>query len=259
VYTPHGGSLHYGSRTPQGMLYGFAERLLMRRTELFLFESAFARDAFALRIGTPDRLVRVVHNGVRADEFRTTQPAPGATDVLAIGELRHLKGIDVLIEALAALAAQGRKLTATIVGEGPDGGAFRTLAEQRGLADAVRFTGYQPAHQAFAAGRLLVVASRAESLPYIVLEAAAAGLPMVATSVGGIPEIFGPEGPLVPPGEPHSLAKAIAAALADPVAAQARAERLRERVRVLFSQETMVDGVLAAYREAIANEFLRSH
>jgi glycosyltransferase involved in cell wall biosynthesis len=104
-----------------------------------------------------------------------------------------------------------------------------------------------------------VVASRAESLPYIVLEAAAACIPMVATAVGGIPEVFGPEGPLVPPADPLRLADAIAAALADPAAAKARAERLRQRVRTLFSQDAMVDGVLAAYGEAIANVIPRSH
>ena len=75
----------------------------------------------------------------------------------------------------------------------------------------------EPARDAFAMGRLMVVASRAESLPYVVLEAAAAGVPMIATRVGGIPEIFGPtaEPALVAPGDPHALADAIARALDD--------------------------------------------
>ena len=259
VYTPHGGSLHYGSLTPQGLIYGMAERALMRRTELFLFESAFAREAFIAKIGTPRAPVQVVHNGVSADEFRPVEPAASASDIVTVGELRHIKGIDVLIDAVALLAARGRALTAAIVGAGPDERALRALVEQRGLSAAVQFAGYQPARHAFAMGRLMIVASRAESLPYIVLEAAAAGLPMIATAVGGIPEVFGPDHRLVAPGDPQALAQAMAAALDDPAAAQASAGRLRERVKAQFSQDSMVDGVLTAYGIAISAKFQRSH
>jgi glycosyltransferase involved in cell wall biosynthesis len=205
----------------------------------------------------------VVHNGVSADEFQPVEPAASARDIVTIGELRHIKGIDVLIDAIALLAARGRKLTASIVGAGPDEQALRAQVEQRGLSSVIEFAGYQPARNAFGMGRLLVVASRAESLPYIVLEAAAAGLPMIATAVGGIPEVFGPNQgqghDLIPPGEPEALAKAIAAALGDPAAANAAASRLRDRVRAQFSQDSMVDGVLAAYEIAIVTKFQRSH
>ena len=259
VYTPHGGSLHYGRWTPQGMVYGAAERFLMRRTDLLLFESSFARRTYETAIGTPSSIVRVVHNGVSAEEFRQADPGAGASDIVSIGELRHIKGIDVLIEAVAELASSGRKLTATIVGEGPDAQSLQHLAAQRGVTDAVRFAGYHPARQAFSFGRLLVVASRAVSLPYIVLEAAAAGIPMIATRVGGIPEDFETPELLVPPGNAPALSRAIAGVLDDLPAAQAAAARLRERVRSLFSQDAMVDGVLAAYGEAISAKFHRSH
>jgi glycosyltransferase involved in cell wall biosynthesis len=259
VYTPHGGSLHYGRWTPQGLVYGAAEHFLMRRTDLFLFESNFARRTYETGIGMPSSLVRVVHNGVSADEFRPADPSAGASDLVTIGELRHIKGIDVLIEAIAQLACNGRKLTATIVGEGPDAGSLRHLAAQRGLTAAVRFASYHPARQAFSFGRILVVPSRAESLPYIVLEAAAAGVPMIATQVGGIPEVFGTPALLVPPGNARALSRAVAAAVDDLPAARAAAARLRERVRSQFSQDSMVDGVLAAYGEAISAKFHRSH
>jgi glycosyltransferase involved in cell wall biosynthesis len=110
-----------------------------------------------------------------------------------------------------------------------------------------------PARSAFARGKLLVVPSRAESLPYIVLEGAAAGIPMLATRVGGIAEIFGPDAcALIAPGDPGTLACALAQTLGDPVAAASRAQRLRERVRASFSVEAMTRAVLAAYREALA-------
>jgi glycosyltransferase involved in cell wall biosynthesis len=258
VYTPHGGSLHYPRWSPQGVIYRAAERILMYRTNLLLFESNFARQTYESAIGIPRCPVRVVHNGVGCGEFETVQPAATATDIVAIGELRHIKGVDVLIEAIATLAAAGRTITATIVGDGPDAEAFRDLVSQRGLSGAVTFAGYQPAQQAFASGRLLVIASRAESLPYIVLEAAAAGVPMVATRVGGIPEIFEDTGQLVPPGDAPALAAAVAASLDDRAAALDRAQRLRQRVQSHFSQDAMVDGILEGYREAIGTKFHRS-
>jgi glycosyltransferase involved in cell wall biosynthesis len=116
-----------------------------------------------------------------------------------------------------------------------------------------------PARQALELGRVLVVPSRADSLPYVVIEAGAAGVPMVATGVGGIPEIFGPEVTLVPPEDPPRMAKAIAAALDNPAETRAAADRLRQRVRSLFSQDAMVEGVLRAYGEAIARKLNHSH
>jgi len=257
AYTPHGGSLHFDPRSPIGFVYLTLERALLPRTDLILFESAYARDVYHARIGTPAAPVRVIHNGVAAAEFAPVPPAADASDVVFVGELRRLKGVDVLIEALGLLSAGGRPVSATIVGSGPEAAEFEALARARGLAK-VTFPGAMPAREAFARGRLLIVPSRAESLPYIVLEAAAAGLPMLATNVGGIPEIFGPHGRrLLPPGDAARLAEAIRAALADPAAAQASAQALRERVRTHFSAEAMVQGVLAAYREALERREVR--
>ena len=110
-----------------------------------------------------------------------------------------------------------------------------------------------PARQAFARGRLMVAPSRAESLPYIVLEAAAAAVPLITTDVGGIPEVFGPQSArLVPPGDAAALAEAIRAALADPAALRNETLTLRARVQAEFSADVMTDAVLAAYAEAIA-------
>src|SRR5258708_2151425 len=103
-----------------------------------------------------------------------------------------------------------------VVGDGADRGTFESAVAAHSLGTAIHFAGAKPARTAFALGRMLVVPSRAESLPYVVLEAAAAGLPIIATDVGGIPEIFGPDaGDLVHPNDPTALANAIAAALQD--------------------------------------------
>jgi len=253
VYTPHGGSLHYAWSSPAGFFYLVSERLLMRRTDLFLFESAYGRDVFEAKIGKTQALARVVHNGIAAEEFEPVTCAADADDLLFVGELRKLKGVDVLIAALAILARAGRKVSATIVGEGPDHGAFVAQAAAERLSQSVRFVGGMPARAAFARGRFLVVPSRAESLPYIVLEGAAAGIPMLITRVGGIAEIFGPDAcALIAPGDPGALAHRVAQALADPGAAADRAQRLRERVRASFSVDAMTRAVVAAYWEALA-------
>jgi glycosyltransferase involved in cell wall biosynthesis len=252
VYTPHGGSLHYRWQTPAGCFYLVAETMLKRRTDLFLFESRYARDTFIGKVGPSKTPMRIVHNGVNDDEFLPVVVDPRATDLLFIGELRALKGVDVLIAALAQLSQAGRRVTATIAGDGPDRAAFERDVARLGLETAVRFIGVTPARAAFALGRVLIVPSRAESLPYIVLEAAAAGVPIVASNVGGIPEIFGPDaGSLVAPGDPAALARAIADALQDRGGRHSAALRLKARVRASFAADAMIDGILGAYREAL--------
>ena len=178
---------------------------------------------------------------------------PDATDIVCVGELRSVKAIDVLIKSLAMLERCGRHFTATIAGEGPDRDSLAALAQRFGVDDQVRFVGFRPAREAFAMGRLLVVCSRAESLPYVVLEAAGAAMPIVSTKVGGIGEIFGPEARrLVPADDVAALANAIVGALDDPAELDVLAQALHARVRDKFSVDKMVDGGLAAYREAIA-------
>jgi glycosyltransferase involved in cell wall biosynthesis len=257
AYTPHGGSLHFGWGSPTGLLYLTLERVLIARTDLFLFESAYGRDVFRAKIGDPGARAHVVHNGVTPAEFAPITTDARASDLVFVGELRVLKGVDVLIEAIALLERDGRSLSATIVGDGPDRAAFEAQVRAQKLGERVRFVGAQPARQAFASGRLLVIPSRAESLPYVVLEAAAAGVPLVTTRVGGIPEIFGPDAvELVAPGDPAALAQAIDRALRDPGAKRAVSERLQARVREIFSSDAMTDAVLAAYRAAMARRAL---
>jgi glycosyltransferase involved in cell wall biosynthesis len=253
AYTPHGGSLHYGWGSPTGLLYLSLERALIARTDLFLFESAYGRDVFRAKVGNPGELALIVHNGVTLAEFAPITTDQPATDLVFVGELRVLKGVDVLIAAIALLKQEGVSLSATIVGEGPDRAAFEAQVRARDLADSVRFVGAKPARSAFASGCLLVVPSRAESLPYIVLEAAAAGVPLITTRVGGIPEIFGPDvADLVPPDDAAALARAIGLRLRDLAGPRAAGVRLQARVREMFSVEAMTDGVLAAYQAALA-------
>ena len=253
VYTPHGGSLHYPRDTFKGALYSRLERALMNSTDLFLFESAFARDTYQRTIGIPTGLVRCVFNGVTADEFDAIVKAADATDIVYVGEFSHIKGADLLIDAVARLHSDGKPVTLTLAGDGEELEHLKTQIQKLGLTEAVRFLGHVKARYGFSKGKLLVVPSRGDSMPYVVIEAAAAGIPMVAANVGGIPEIFGSHtDALFAPNIVGALADAIETALEDPAAAQVRARSLRERIFLHFSQKAMVDGVLAGYRDALA-------
>ena len=252
AYTPHGGSLLFGHDTLAGKFYLATERLLMLRGDLFLFESAYSADIFRRKIGNPGGLVRIVHNGVSQAEFKPIESAPGATDLIFLGELRPVKGIDVLLDAIARLRDAGRNVTVTLVGDGPDRAALQAQMETLGLTSLVQFKGAMPAYKALTLGRIMVVPSRAESLPYVVLEAAAGGKPLITTNVGGIPEIYGAlSHTLIPPQDCPALVRAIAWALDRPDEMADVTRRLNEQVKTSFSVETMVDGVLSAYRTAI--------
>jgi glycosyltransferase involved in cell wall biosynthesis len=251
VYTPHGGSLHFSRANPVGFAYLSVERMLLRKTDLALFESEYAKAVFEQKIGTPAGLSAVIHNGVRPEEFAPVATEAGAAEILFIGELRKLKGVDVLIEAVAILKSRGRMLRAVIAGDGPDREAFVSLVKTRGLASQIDFPGAIPARGAFAKGRILVVPSRAESLPYIVLEGIAAGKPVIASNVGGIPEIFGPDAAsLLPPGNPEALAEAIQGRLSG--SQDAEPLRLKSRVSELFTVSAMTAGILGAYERALS-------
>jgi glycosyltransferase involved in cell wall biosynthesis len=108
------------------------------------------------------------------------------------------------------------------------------------------------ARTAFRLAITMVVPSRKESLPYIVLEAAAAAMPLIASRVGGIPEIFGPEAEsLVPPGDDAALAAAMTAALTDRATVRARAARLQADATNRFSIEAMAAGIESLYDRAL--------
>lgn len=242
LYTPHGGSLHYEWRQPQGALFLATERALRALTGGFLFVCDYEKRAFARKIGLGKIPSRVVYNGLWPDEFTPIPPAPNASDLIFIGELRHLKGVADLLEAMALLN-KTRKVTLTITGDGPERGEFEARARALGLNEVIRFTGALPARQAFSLGRLFVMPSHAESFPYVLLEAVAAGLPVIASRVGGIPEVLA-DSDMVAPRDPAALAAAIADRLDHPEVARMTAKGFSER----FAAEKMCADITDFYR-----------
>ena len=251
-YTPHGGSLHYAPETLAGQFYGRLERQLEAWTDGLLFESRFAAARYSAQIGQPRCATRVVLNGLLPHDFVPLPPAPVAADFVFVGELRMLKGVDVALDALK-IVNRSQRATAVFAGDGPDSTRFKAQAQALGLDALVSFPGMLPARQAFARGRVLVMPSRAESLPYIVLEAVAAGMPVLATSVGGIAEIIAPQvQALLPPGDPAALAAAMLDALQQPTKLQLQAQMLRAEAQNRFSVAAMASSITDFYRAAPA-------
>jgi glycosyltransferase involved in cell wall biosynthesis len=192
LYSPHGGSLHYDEQTATGKLFFTIEHLMSGFTDYLLFVSDYERRAYRQKVGEPPVPNSLVYNGLRDAEFEAVGIDADATDLLYIGMMRDLKGPDLFLDAMALAERHlDRQLTATMVGDGEGLPRYLAQAEKLGLAGRVRFLPPMPVREAFALGRLVVVPSRAEAMPYIVLETLAAGKPMIATAVGGIPEIFG--------------------------------------------------------------------
>jgi glycosyltransferase involved in cell wall biosynthesis len=254
LYTPHGGVLHFDSKSPSGRVFHMLEKSLMERTDVLFFESAFARQAYAAVIGEPTCSWAVVHNGLREDEFVRVVPDHDAADFVFVGELRRLKGVHVLLKAVAGVKRpDGSPASLFIVGDGPDREAFEAEAQSLGLGDRVTFAGAGPARAAFRRGRCAVVPSLAESLPYIVMEAAAAGLPVIATRVGGIPEIFGPTSDgLVPADDSQALHLAMQAFIDSPSSVTSetliRLQHIREHFAVARMTDTIEGHYLRSFR-----------
>jgi glycosyltransferase involved in cell wall biosynthesis len=259
VYSPHGGSLHYSEKSIEGRIYFAIERRLGRITDGIIHVSGYEADAYRQKVGIARCDAVVIRNGLRADEFVPVMPNADARDLLFLGMMRELKGIDVFLQAIARLREQhGRVVTAHVIGQTTEMESWVELARALGIGDQVAFSLPKPTREAFAMTRALVVPSRAESMPYVVLEAIAAGLPIVATRVGGVPEIFGPRaGELVPPGDPPALAAAIDRMLADPAQAARDAAAQREWLAPRFHIDVMQEQVDALYREILDRKAAR--
>lgn len=251
IYSPHGGSLHYDADTPTGKLFFLVERLLGRVTDQFLFVSDYERKAYETKVGKPRAPALLVHNGLRAEEFEPVKEAGDASDFLYVGMMRDLKGPDLFLDALADAAGMlGRRISATMVGDGVDKPRYQAQAAALADRTEVIFRPAMPAREAFRLGRIMVVPSRAEAMPYIVLEAVAAGKPMIASAVGGIPEIFGPDSPALARPGTGELARRMVTAMQDEKAYR-NAMPSQKELMARFSAAEMARKIEGAYIAAL--------
>lgn len=195
----------------------------------------------------------VVHNGIPTEKFLRAagKPVRKLPIVLTIARLTEQKGIRHLLDA----AVRVPHAEFWIVGEGPDRAALRSYAAQLQIADRVKFLGQSTdVAPLLWQADLFVLPSLFEGLPVSILEAMAAGVPVIATQVGGTPEEIGSceTGLLVPPGDPAALADAICHLLTNPGLAQRLAMNAEARVRQEFSVERMVQRTTDIYDTVLA-------
>lgn len=202
-----------------------------------------------------DRIVILPH-GVPESNFavRPRKPdlAPHGVHLLCVGRLVPGKGVQYLLEALCLVRQVYPNAILTVAGDGKFRPDLERLCASLGLTAVVRFVGAQSRSrlpELYAEADLVVIPSLSEIFPYVALEAAATGIPVVATNVGGIPEILGDGAFLVPPMDPEALAEGILTALSDRTAAAARAKLAQERYLARFDFGTMVDRTEAVYAE----------
>jgi glycosyltransferase involved in cell wall biosynthesis len=172
----------------------------------------------AQAMGVAPERIHIVYNGVDANVFHPAAKGParehlrvasGEPLILFVGNLLPVKGLDVLVQALALLGGAGVKFQCAIVGQGPLKAPIQKRLQALGLGARVRFVGacsMAQLPQWYHAADLLVLPSRSEGVPNVLLEARACGTPFVASNVGGIPEISDPAC-LVPPGDAPALAR----------------------------------------------------
>lgn len=248
IYCPHGGSLHYDPASTEGRIYFSLERVLERLTDGLVFVSQYEQNGYTTKVGQPHVPTTLAYNGLRNEEFEPVEPDPDAADFLHIGMLRTLKGTDVFIRAMAELRRRGVRARAKIVGTGDEREMFERQVGEEALWDRIQFHDPMPIREALKLARTVVVPSRAESLPYVVLEAIGAQRPVIATRVGGIPEIYDTHSDrLIEPGDVGALADAMQAAVQRPTEAAAFARTLRISIAERFHVETMTQNIEAFY------------
>jgi glycosyltransferase involved in cell wall biosynthesis len=249
LFTVHG----WAFKAHRGMAaraYLWADRLMSPLTTTTICVAHGERRA-GLRARTcrADRTV-VVHNGVELDRPRRLPgPTTGPVTLVSVGRLRPPKDFTTLVRAMTAVDPGSARLR--IAGDGPERAALATEVARLGLDRVVELLGTRSdVDDLLAAADLFVLSSDSEGLPMSVLEAMAAGLPVVASAVGGVPELVldGETGALVPPRDSAALAGAIRRIVADPALRDRLGEAGRRRVEREFSLARFQHEHLEIYR-----------
>lgn len=213
-----------------------------------------------VRHGIPSRLIEVIHEGIDLDALDRYEPAqaacldPSLTQVGTVGHLSAEKGERFLIEAAAELCERYEQLRVVIVGEGELRPELEGLARSLRLHEKVIFTGFrEDFFSLIKSFKVFVLPSLSEGFGVVILYAMAASLPVVATNVGGVPEIVQDRitGLLVPAGDSKELARAIAYLLDHPEQARAMGEAGRRRLEAYFSLKTKIDRTIDVYKSLL--------
>jgi glycosyltransferase involved in cell wall biosynthesis len=235
--------------------------LALRLSDLVICPSDYSRDNVSQAYGIPLSKTRAFHGGVPDHFLEQTQKQEqeGRFTLVFCGRLNGsrepFKRVDLLLKAMR-LILQKHEMELKIIGSGSRLEEYTELARTLGIEEEVHFLGHidhdkLPEH--YAAADLFVLSSRMESFGLVVAEAMACGLPVVATRVGGVPEVVdeGVTGLLVPPNDPEALAEAVNSLLDDPDRMKAMGAKGRERVREHFTWDKVAERMVGYFREIL--------
>jgi glycosyltransferase involved in cell wall biosynthesis len=262
VTTAHG---FIGNSAKQRFMVWLDKRVMRGFDRVIAVSGKMQRDLIAA--GVPASKVTLLHNAIVLEKYRRSSET-GALDavvgrtvprpaLVCIGRLSPEKGHADLVDALTKVAATGRRITAVFAGDGPSRTDLTARIAAAGLQDWIHLPGYvqQPARLLQDAD-LMVLPSHTEGLPNAALEAFAMEVPVLATRVGGTPEVVtdGETGRLVPPHSPESLAAGIISFLDDPATWRGFTQQARRVVETRFDFKTRT-----AKLEAIYDDMMHAH
>jgi glycosyltransferase involved in cell wall biosynthesis len=247
IFTVHGWAFAASSGAVS-VLYRWADRLMAPLTTLTICVAERERTSgLAARTCCEERTV-VIPNAVDVGAAPLARHEGGPPLIVAVGRLAEPKDALTLVRAFAAV--RERPFTALLVGDGPDRPPVEAEVRRLGLEDAVTLTGTRDdVPELLARADVFVLSSRSEGAPLSILEAMAAGLPVVSSCVGGVPELVadGETGLLVPPGDPAAMAAALGRLVADAGLRRRLGAAGRERAHRIFDVRRQRRAHLACY------------
>lgn len=250
IFTPHGWSF-WAADGAEARLYRSLERLAAHWCHSLVALSEAERTAgLAAGVGREEQY-RVILNGVDVERF-SIKPEPVPDRIVVVTRFAPPKRNDLLVDAVALIRRTRPQAELHVVGDGPDRETLERQIGELGLDGAVRLLGLRDdVPELLSRAACFVLASDYEGCPLAVIEAMAAGVPVVATGVGGVPELVADResGLLVGPGDAPALAAAIEALLSDPARARQMGEAGRAIARSRLSHERMISDVLRLYEE----------
>ncbi|HEX7244595.1 MAG TPA: glycosyltransferase [Solirubrobacterales bacterium] len=268
VHTYHGHVLEGYFGAAKTRLYLELERAMARVSDRLIGVSQATVDDL-VRLGVA-RLEKFQVLPLGLDLDRLAEPATrsrvearqdvglGEEEVLLafVGRFAPIKRLDLLLDAFARARAAEPRLRLAVVGDGDERAGLERQANELGVAVDVRFLGYRrDLRPVLAAADLAVLSSDNEGTPVSLIEAAAAGLPAVATDVGGVSEVVSEDtGILVPPNDPQALADAITSLATDPTRRQEAGQAARKRALDRYSAARLIADVDSLYQELLKGE-----
>ncbi|QZA32870.1 glycosyltransferase family 4 protein [Hydrogenibacillus sp. N12] len=254
IFTAHGWAFTEGVPRPKRMMYAFAERMAAPLSDRIITVSEYDfKLALSHRIAKADRLV-VVHNGIPdITPALRAQPENGPVCMVMVARFEHQKDHGTLIHALAELKALEWKLE--LIGDGPLREQVKNEVEKLGLHERVSFLGARKdVAERLAKAQIFVLTSKWEGFPRSILEAMRAGLPVIASDVGGVREavIDGQTGYLIPRGDQERLQERLKQLILNHELRAQMGTAGRRRYEKHFTIERMVEKTLAVYEDVVA-------